>query len=112
IAAVSTTSLPATANDAAGTYKLDRAHASLVWKVNHLGLSFYTARFDTFDATLDINPDEARVRSVQLVSAGSIIGGRWQAGRRYGCDGREAKCQCGFEHRLHLQLAARGRRGR
>ncbi|MEM1306218.1 MAG: YceI family protein [Pseudomonadota bacterium] len=48
----------AQANDAAGTYKLDRAHASLVWKVNHLGLSFYTARFDTFDATLDIDPDK------------------------------------------------------
>ncbi|MEL6311063.1 MAG: YceI family protein [Pseudomonadota bacterium] len=66
IAAVSTTSLPATANDAAGTYKLDRAHASLVWKVNHLGLSFYTARFDTFDATLDINPDEPQSAKLEV----------------------------------------------
>jgi polyisoprenoid-binding protein YceI len=40
----------------AGTYKLDRAHSSLTWKVNHLGLSNYTARFTKFDATLDIDP--------------------------------------------------------
>lgn len=40
----------------AGTYKLDRSHASLTWKVSHLGLSFYTARFTKFDATLNIDP--------------------------------------------------------
>lgn len=45
------------ANEAAGTYKMDRAHASLTWKIDHLGLSFYTARFTKFDATLDIDPD-------------------------------------------------------
>lgn len=40
----------------AGAYKLDPTHASLVWKVNHLGLSDYTARFATFDATLAFDP--------------------------------------------------------
>jgi polyisoprenoid-binding protein YceI len=40
----------------AGTYKLDLAHASLVWKVSHLGLSNYTARFTDFDATLELDP--------------------------------------------------------
>ena len=40
----------------AGTYKMDRAHSSLTWKVNHLGLSNYTARFSRFDAILDIDP--------------------------------------------------------
>ncbi len=40
----------------AGTYRMDRAHSSLTWKVNHLGLSNYTARFTKFDATLDIDP--------------------------------------------------------
>ena len=40
----------------AGTYRTDRAHSSLTWKVNHFGLSNYTARFAKFDATLDIDP--------------------------------------------------------
>jgi polyisoprenoid-binding protein YceI len=40
----------------AGIYKLDRAHSSLTWKVNHFGLSNYTARFTRFDAILDIDP--------------------------------------------------------
>ena len=42
--------------DAAGTYAMDRTHASLTWKVPHLGLSNYTARFTKFDATLTIDP--------------------------------------------------------
>lgn len=42
--------------DAAGAYAMDRTHASLTWKVPHLGLSNYTARFTKFDATLTIDP--------------------------------------------------------
>jgi len=33
-------------------YKLDKTHASLTWRVKHLGLSNYTARFTQFDADL------------------------------------------------------------
>ena len=40
----------------AGTYSLDPAHASLLFKVNHLGFSNYTARFSHFDAKLALNP--------------------------------------------------------
>lgn len=39
-----------------GTYKLDPAHASLIFRVNHLGLSHYTAKFKKFDATLEFDP--------------------------------------------------------
>jgi polyisoprenoid-binding protein YceI len=35
-----------------GDYTLDPTHASLTWKVNHLGLSNYTARFTKFDAKI------------------------------------------------------------
>ena len=35
---------------------MDLAHSSLTWKVNHFGLSNYTARFTKFDATLEIDP--------------------------------------------------------
>ena len=40
----------------AGTYVIDPTHASLTWKVNHLGLSNYTARFTRMDATLTFDP--------------------------------------------------------
>jgi polyisoprenoid-binding protein YceI len=40
----------------AGTYEIDRAHSSVTWKVNHLGLSNFTARFSRFDAVLEIDP--------------------------------------------------------
>lgn len=56
----------------AGTYKLDRAHASLIFRVNHLGLSHYTARFRNFDATLQFdpnNPARSQVNAVVEVSS-------------------------------------------
>lgn len=47
-----------------GTYALDPTHASVTWKVNHLGLSNYTARFTKFDATL--NFDAAKPENSKL----------------------------------------------
>ncbi len=40
----------------AGDYTLDKSHASLLFKVNHLGFSRFTARFTSFDATLRFDP--------------------------------------------------------
>ncbi len=40
-----------------GTYNLDLSHASVVWKVSHLGLSDYVARFADFDASIDYDAD-------------------------------------------------------
>lgn len=40
----------------AGAYKLDPSHASLVFKVNHLGFSNYTAQFRTFTADMTLDP--------------------------------------------------------
>ena len=42
----------------AGTYKIDRSHSSIVWRIDHLGLAKYTARFNSFEVTLDIDPAE------------------------------------------------------
>lgn len=39
-----------------GQYKVDLSHASIVWKVSHMGLSNYVARFANFDASIDYNP--------------------------------------------------------
>jgi polyisoprenoid-binding protein YceI len=40
----------------AGAYTLDRSHASLLFRVDHLGFSNYTARFRNFDAKLQFDP--------------------------------------------------------
>lgn len=40
----------------AGSYTVDPTHASLTFKVNHFGLSNYTARFRHFDARIDFDP--------------------------------------------------------
>jgi polyisoprenoid-binding protein YceI len=40
----------------AGEWQLDPAHASVIWQVRHMGLSWYTGRFDTVDARLDFDP--------------------------------------------------------
>ena len=48
----------------AGEYRLDPAHASLLFKVDHLGLSTYVGRFNSFEATLDFDetdPSAARL---------------------------------------------------
>ena len=48
----------------AGTYKLDRPHASLNFRVSHMGFSHWTARFTTFDATLTGDPANPAASSV------------------------------------------------
>jgi polyisoprenoid-binding protein YceI len=40
----------------AGDYTLDKTHASLLFTVNHLGFSHYTAQFSDFDAKLKFDP--------------------------------------------------------
>lgn len=40
----------------AGAYKLEKSHATLIFKINHLGFSNYTARFKQFDAELQFDP--------------------------------------------------------
>ena len=40
----------------AGAYKLDKAHASLVLRASHMGLSTYTTRFSRFNSELTFDP--------------------------------------------------------
>jgi polyisoprenoid-binding protein YceI len=44
------------ANVPAGEYKLDKPHSTLIFRVNHLGFSNYTARFRRFDGRLQFDP--------------------------------------------------------
>jgi polyisoprenoid-binding protein YceI len=45
-----------TADVPAGNYTLDKAHASLIFRVDHMGFSHFTARFRRFDAQLQFDP--------------------------------------------------------
>ncbi len=40
----------------AGTYALEKTHASLLARVRHMGLTSYTLRFNRFDASYDWDP--------------------------------------------------------
>ena len=47
---------PLIADIPAGDYRLDPGHASIVFRLNRLGFSQYTARFSHFDALLHLDP--------------------------------------------------------
>lgn len=49
----------------AGTYTLDKSHASLTFGVSHMGFSHYTMTFDDFDVTLQIDPTAPEKASVK-----------------------------------------------
>jgi polyisoprenoid-binding protein YceI len=40
----------------AGAYTLDKSHGSMIVRVNHIGYSNFTARFETWDAALTLDP--------------------------------------------------------
>lgn len=48
-----------------GAYKIDPSHASLTFKVNHLGFAFYTAQFQDFTADLQLDPANPADASVK-----------------------------------------------
>lgn len=50
----------------AGLYSLDKNHSSLHVKIDHVGLSKYTIRFDDFDSVVQLDPQnitQSRVRA-------------------------------------------------
>ena len=55
---------PAVTEAPSGAYKLDKAHASLDFRVNHIGFSNYTARLTDFDADLKFDPKNPSASSV------------------------------------------------
>jgi polyisoprenoid-binding protein YceI len=57
---------PAPVDVPAGAYTLDRSHASLIFRVDHLGFSNYTARFKHFDAQLQFDPANLGASSVTV----------------------------------------------
>ena len=50
-----------------GSYQLEKPHASLLFRVKHMGLSYYTARMTDFDATLDFDPKNPVASHVKAI---------------------------------------------
>tara|TARA_R110002124_G_scaffold52996_1_gene152099 strand:+ start:13599 stop:14210 length:612 start_codon:yes stop_codon:yes gene_type:complete len=60
----------------AGSWVLDDAHASVIWRVRHFGLSWYTGRFDSLAASLDFDPANPQAaRLTAIIDAASISTG-------------------------------------
>lgn len=49
----------------AGHYYMDRAHTSVVFRVNHMGFSKYTARFSRVDGKLQFDPQNPTAMRVE-----------------------------------------------
>lgn len=65
--------MPAMTAPPAGTYHIEKSHASLQLRVNHMGFSTYTTRFSRFDADLTFDPgDIAASKLVATVDAASL----------------------------------------
>lgn len=47
-----------------GSYQIDPTHASVLFKINHMGLSTFVGRFNHFDAQLEFDP--ANIESAKL----------------------------------------------
>lgn len=57
----------------AGTYQLDPRHASVLFRIQHGGLAWFTARFDTKTATLTLDPaDPSHSQLTANVDATSV----------------------------------------
>ncbi|MGA1343648.1 MAG: YceI family protein [Hyphomonas sp.] len=51
----------------AGDYALDKAHASILFKIDHLGYSTYVGRFERFDASLSGDPESPETATVSAI---------------------------------------------
>ncbi len=57
----------------AGTYALEKTHASLIWSIPHMGLSDYHARFTQLDGAITLDPANPESSAVELtIAPGSV----------------------------------------
>ena len=72
-AAPSAVAAPSEASARTGDYRLDKAHAKIVWSVSHFGFSTYYGEFTDFDATLTLDADNpAASRLLVTVATPSV----------------------------------------
>jgi len=64
---------PASVDLPAGVYRLDPRHATVIFRIRHMGLSWFTARFDTEAGELTLDPeDPSRSRVTASLDATSV----------------------------------------
>ena len=51
----------------AGQYTVDPDHASVLWKINHLGFSTFVGRFNDIEASLDFDPENIGNSSIEVI---------------------------------------------
>ena len=51
----------------AGQYTIDSDHASVLWKINHLGFSTFIGRFNDIEASLDFDPENIENSSIKVI---------------------------------------------
>lgn len=72
-AAAQSANYPIAVDLPAGAYRLDPRHASVLFRIRHSRLSWFTARFDGKAATLTLDPaDPSRSQLSASVDAGSV----------------------------------------
>jgi polyisoprenoid-binding protein YceI len=56
-----------------GLYRLDNRHTSITFKINHLGFSHFTGRFDKIAGTFDYKPDAPEQSGLDvIIQTGSV----------------------------------------
>lgn len=50
-----------------GKFALDKDHATLIFKINHLGFSTYIGRFNDFEAALDFDPENVENTTLEVI---------------------------------------------
>lgn len=50
-----------------GSYHMEKAHSSLIWRLKHMNLSYYTARFTDFDTSLEFDPKNPGASHVKAI---------------------------------------------
>jgi polyisoprenoid-binding protein YceI len=56
-----------------GAYRLDPEHATILFKIDHLGFSRLVGQFERFDATLDFDPQQpGQAKLVAVIDVASI----------------------------------------
>jgi len=51
----------------AGQYIIDPDHATVLWKINHLGFSTFIGRFNDIEASLDFDPENIENSNLEVV---------------------------------------------
>ncbi len=91
----------------AGAYTLDPRHASVTWRIRHMGLGIYAARFDTFSGTLNFDPQAPQNSTVTVtIAANSVSTGLVNAQGQRGFD-REIAATLGAEANPNIEFVSR-----